>query len=84
MVLLLVLKRSVSIMNVYYVEIQAEPTWRIIDQSVVRDIQGAAFILDSSENLAHPLNEAVDSPNDIAKLNNIIVYQKGKEIEKHT
>lgn len=56
--------------------LQVEPTWRIMEQFVVRNLQ-TTFVMDAMKD-AHAMNVAVGSPEGIIAAFDYVSYSKGK------
>lgn len=57
--------------------LQVEPTWRLMEQFVVRNLQETAFVADAKNN-SHAMNAPVGSPKEVSAIFDSISYSKGK------
>lgn len=53
--------------------------WRLMDQFVIKTLQGSAFVTDAGLN-THELNYDAATPAQIQSLFNDIAYRKGKSV----
>ncbi|XP_015604744.1 aminopeptidase N-like [Cephus cinctus] len=63
----------------FYITGKAEKSWRIMEQFILRIVQGKAFIADSAET-THPMNQDASTPEEIISLLDSICYDKGAAV----